>query len=184
MIRVSLERKTPYPCPPPTVVRAIPNLAVNVGRGVTIVEEQNHAPLSQEQSDMVVWIFGRVGKVFALSGAAFRSGVMMVTGGFGMMSVLMDAFFNCPLAIGLNKTDRRRLARMVLDGLESNIDHGLGLEHLRVCSSSWPSVPVTEALHILDRDGTKRIITEAMRYGIRRIEHDDQEVADGRWISE
>jgi len=172
MIKLNVQNNIPSPFRVPTVVRAVPNLAVKVGHGVTIVEQQDRAPLSREQADMVAWIFGRVGEVFSLSGDAFRSGVMLVTGGLGMMSVFTDWIFNCPLAHGLNKTQRRRLARMVLDGLESNIDHGLDLENLRAFSNPWLNNPVSEALAALDRGRTKPTITEAIGFGLARIAHD------------
>ncbi|KAL3458432.1 hypothetical protein BJX64DRAFT_225014 [Aspergillus heterothallicus] len=159
--------------PLPTLIHAIPNLAVNMRLGVTIIED-SFIGVQDQHIDLAFWLFEQVGQVYALPDGAFRAAAMMMTAGMAVIATALDGMYDYGISENMDRTQLDHLARLMLDGLARNVHFGVQLENMRSFCSSGRAGPATKALDLIDEDGVRYTIRGAMAAGGGCMEADPE----------
>ncbi|KAB5570009.1 pyrroline carboxylate reductase [Coniochaeta sp. 2T2.1] len=108
-----------------TIVRAIPNIASEVGKSSTVVSYHPDVPPSEEQLELVDWIFGLVGEVTHLPAHKMDAATALSASGPAFWSLVMEAAVDGAVAMGLGREEATRLAA---EGMRGTAEMVLGGE--------------------------------------------------------
>ncbi|KAB5558724.1 pyrroline carboxylate reductase [Coniochaeta sp. 2T2.1] len=92
------------------IVRAVPNIAGEVGKSSTVVSYHPDVPPSEEQLELVDWIFGLVGEVTHLPAGEMDAATALSASGPAFWAVVMEAAVDGAVAMGLGREEATRLA--------------------------------------------------------------------------
>jgi pyrroline-5-carboxylate reductase len=99
--------------PPSCFVRAIPNMAAQIGKFMTIIERNDMLHLVQQED--LVWKFKRLGQVKIIDADAFDAASVIARS--SMVSVAVDGLLNGSLEGGLKRADALELAAHAMLGM-------------------------------------------------------------------
>ncbi|KAK0709102.1 pyrroline-5-carboxylate reductase dimerization-domain-containing protein [Lasiosphaeria miniovina] len=107
------------------IVRAMPNTASLIRESMTVINTPS-PPLPQETSDLVTWIFRRIGEVVYLPPANMDACTALCGSGPAFFALMLEAAIDGAVAMGLPRTEAQRMAAQTMRGtagLVLNGDH-------------------------------------------------------------
>ena len=107
-----------------TVVRAMPNTASKVRSGMTVINIQT-PPLEKEQSELVTWMFERIGKVAHMPPANMDACTALCGSGPAFMAIILEAMADGGVAMGIPRAEAQMMAAQVRRGTSEMVLSGL-----------------------------------------------------------
>lgn len=95
------------------IVSALPNTAAAVRESMTYVANST-PPLTQEQTALVDWIFGKIGKVAHLPAHLASAATALCGSGVAFMAVVLEAMADGAVAMGVPRADAQAMAAQVM----------------------------------------------------------------------
>lgn len=108
-----------------TIVRAMPNTASLVGASMTVISTKT-PPLDPQTSDLVSWIFRRIGDVVYLPPSTMDAATALCGSGPAFFALMLEAAIDGAVAVGLPRAEAQRMAAQTMRGtaeLVLNGDH-------------------------------------------------------------
>lgn len=143
------------------VVRAMPNTAALVRESMTVIATTT-PPLPQQWSDLVTWIFSRVGRVVHLPPSSMDACTAMAGSGPAFMALVLEAFADGGVAMGIPRAEAQAMAAQVMKGTAGLVASG---EHPAVLRDkvSTPGGCTIGGLLVLEEGRTRGTVARAVR---------------------
>jgi pyrroline-5-carboxylate reductase len=106
-----------------TVVRAMPNTAAMVRESMTVIGT-TEAPLPSERSELISWIFTRIGKVVHLAPSQMDVCTALAGSGPAFVALVLEGLTDGAVAMGLPRAEAQLMACQVMKGTVSMIQKG------------------------------------------------------------
>ncbi|MGB0647369.1 MAG: pyrroline-5-carboxylate reductase [Bradymonadia bacterium] len=154
---------------PARVVRCMPNLAVELGKG--IVAEMGVNNLPREQSSWVAQAFGDLGTVVSLNDESQFDGITALAGSApAFCFVLAQALADAGVLQGLTRAQSETLAARVLEGAGALISHSKVPPETLKDRVASPKGTTISGLRALEARGFRSAIIEAVAASAARSE--------------
>jgi pyrroline-5-carboxylate reductase len=105
------------------IVRALPNTASGIRESMTVIAT-SAPPLPEEVSDIVEWIFERVGKVVHLPPSTMDASTALCGSGPAFFALMMEATIDGAVAMGLPRAEAQRMAAQTMKGTAEMVLRG------------------------------------------------------------
>ncbi len=160
-----LEARLP---PESRVVRAMPNLAMRVEEGMSVFCRGRHA--TQADGRLAVDILACGGYVRELAEEHFDAATAVSGSGPAFFAVLLDAFVEGGMALGLPAADALALSLRTMVGTAKVLTEGQGSPDELVRAVTSPGGTTAAGLAVLDRSTMRRMIEEILQAAARRAQ--------------
>jgi pyrroline-5-carboxylate reductase len=144
------------------IVRAIPNVAASVRESMTVIELPTPSP-SNDQKDLITWIFSQIGQTSFLSSDLFDCGTMLMAS-IATVSVAVDGILDGCVAEGMKRADASEMTAQCLLGLAKLLREGYHPAVLRESISS-PRGCTIQGLLAVERGGVRSAFAESVIAG-------------------
>lgn len=144
------------------IVRAIPNVAASVRESMTVIELPTPSP-SNDQKDLITWIFSQIGQTSFLSSDLFDCGTMLMAS-IATVSVAVDGILDGCVAEGMKRADASEMTAQCLLGLARLLREGHHPAVLRESISS-PRGCTIQGLLAVERGGVRSAFAESVIAG-------------------
>ncbi|WPH03098.1 pyrroline-5-carboxylate reductase [Acrodontium crateriforme] len=98
-----------------TVIRAMPNTAAAVRESMTVIGTSN-PPLPDETSNLITWIFERIGKVVRLPAANMDASTALCGSGPAFVALMAESMAAGAIAMGLPRDEAYLMAAQTMRG--------------------------------------------------------------------
>jgi pyrroline-5-carboxylate reductase len=105
------------------IVRALPNTASGIRESMTVIATST-PPLPEEVSDIVEWIFERVGKVVHLPPTTMDASTALCGSGPAFFALMMEATIDGAVAMGLPRAEAQKMAAQTMKGTAEMVLQG------------------------------------------------------------
>jgi pyrroline-5-carboxylate reductase len=153
-------------CPPTCVVRAIPNMAAQIGKSMTIIERSDI--LHPAQQEDLVWIFQRLGHVKIIDPDAFDAASMLAGSSMALLSVGLDGLLDGSVKEGLKRADALELAAHAMLGMAEMFRTGVQPADFRESVSS-PGGSTITGLITVESAGVRGAFARGMIDGTKML---------------
>ncbi|KAL6228722.1 hypothetical protein BDW75DRAFT_136185 [Aspergillus navahoensis] len=144
------------------VVRAIPNVAASVRESMTVIELPAPSP-SDDQKDLITWIFSQIGQTKFLGPDLFDCGTMLMAS-IATVSVAVDGILDGCVAEGMKRAEASEMTAQCLLGLARLLKEGHHPAVLRESISS-PRGCTIQGLLAVERGGVRSAFAESVTTG-------------------
>ncbi|KAJ6099895.1 hypothetical protein N7467_001430 [Penicillium canescens] len=118
--------------PPPCFVRAIPNMAAQIGKSMTITERNDMLHLAQQEN--LVWIYKRLWHVVKIIDPdALDAAFMLAGSSMALLSVALDGLLDGSIKEGIKRADALELAAHAVLGMAEMFRTGVQPADFREC---------------------------------------------------
>ncbi|KAL4767667.1 hypothetical protein BDW60DRAFT_199474 [Aspergillus nidulans var. acristatus] len=155
-----------FPSEKAVIVRAIPNVAASVRESMTVIELPTPSP-SNDQKDLITWIFSQIGQTSFLSSDLFDCGTMLMAS-IATVSVAVDGILDGCVAEGIKRADASEMTAQCLLGLARLLREGHHPAVLRESISS-PRGCTIQGLLAVERGGVRSAFAESVIAGTRHL---------------
>jgi pyrroline-5-carboxylate reductase len=155
-----------FPSEKAVIVRAIPNVAASVRESMTVIELPTPSP-SNDQKDLIIWIFSQIGQTSFLSSDLFDCGTMLMAS-IATVSVAVDGILDGCVAEGIKRADASEMTAQCLLGLARLLREGHHPAVLRESISS-PRGCTIQGLLAVERGGVRSAFAESVIAGTRHL---------------
>jgi pyrroline-5-carboxylate reductase len=146
------------------VVRTMPNLAVQHGRGLVVLATHG---LHDEQKIALQSVLGSLGVVIELPENLIGPATALVGSGPGFVALIAEGLEDGAVAVGFSRDQARRMVQAVIAGTGTLLDGGVDPAELRQRVSS-PAGTTIEGVAVLERGGVRGHLADAVRAAARR----------------
>lgn len=160
----SEEGKTPF------IVRTQPNVAARLRQSMTIIESPE-PELPARLSEVLVWIFEKIGGVKFLPADLFNTGTMLVGASMGLLTVPLEGMLDGGVAEGMRRADGVELVAQALEGLAGLLKSGAHPSILRENIAS-PRGCTIQGVMRLEREGARGTFAQAVIDGVKHLDGD------------
>lgn len=105
------------------IVRVMPNTASVNGESMTVVASSN-PPLSPKQSELVSWIFSRIGRVVHLPASAMDASTALCGSGPAFFALMLEAMADGAVAMGIPRAEAQEMAAQTMRGCAGMVLRG------------------------------------------------------------
>ncbi|KAJ9667079.1 delta 1-pyrroline-5-carboxylate reductase [Coniosporium apollinis] len=143
------------------VVRAMPNTASLVRESMTVIATST-PPLDPSQSQLINWIFTRIGRVVTLPPTVMDASTALCGSGPAFMALVLEAIADGAVAMGLPRAEAQMMAAQTMrgtTGLVLNGDHPAILRD----KVSTPGGCTIGGLLVLEEGGVRGAVARAVR---------------------
>ncbi|KAL4755168.1 hypothetical protein BDW72DRAFT_164258 [Aspergillus terricola var. indicus] len=161
-IRQNQTESESVPSEKTVVVRAIPNVAASVHESMTVIELPAPSP-SNDQKDLIAWIFSQIGQTSFLRYDLFDCGTML-TASIATVSVAVDGILDGCVAEGMKRAEASEMMAQCLLGLAKLLKEGHHPAVLRESISS-PRGCTIQGLLAVERGGVRSAFAESVIAG-------------------
>ncbi|KAF2846451.1 pyrroline-5-carboxylate reductase-like protein [Plenodomus tracheiphilus IPT5] len=143
------------------VVRVMPNTASFVGESMSVIQTSD-PPLSEEQAELVNFIFGSIGRVVSLPPANMDASTALCGSGPAFFALILEAAADGAVAMGLPRAEAQMMAAQTMRGTTGLVLNG---EHPAVLKDkvSTPGGCTIGGLMSLEEDGVRGAVAKAIR---------------------
>ncbi|KAL5000652.1 hypothetical protein BDV10DRAFT_31292 [Aspergillus recurvatus] len=141
------------------VVRAIPNVAASVRESMTVIELPAPSP-SDDQKDLITWVFSQIGQTRFLGSDLFDCGTMLMAS-IATVSVAVDGILDGCVAEGMKRAEASEMTAQCLLGLARLLKEGHHPAVLRESISS-PRGCTIQGLLAVERGGVRSAFAESV----------------------
>ncbi|KAL4957871.1 hypothetical protein BDW69DRAFT_155198 [Aspergillus filifer] len=155
----------------PVIARAIPNVAASVRESMTIVELPEAA--SEDDKNIVSWIFAQIGTVKVLNGELFDCGATLMAS-LATLSVAVDGILDGCVVEGLNRAEASEMTAQCLLGLAKMLQDGHHPAILRESIAS-PRGCTIQSLLAVERASVRHAFADSIIAGtqhLKRLQED------------
>jgi len=143
------------------IVRAMPNTPVAVGEGMTVITLGQYA--GQEHGELVLTIFGSVGKAVQMDESAMDAVTGLSGSGPGYAFVLIDALSDAGVWVGLSRRNATLMAAQTLMGAAKMVlETEKHPAQLRDMVTS-PGGTTIAGIHVLEQRGVRVALMDAVK---------------------
>lgn len=144
-----------------TVVRVMPNTAAMVRQSMTVIGTTS-PPLPAEWSELVTWIFTRIGKVVYLPPSQMDVCTALCGSGPAFVALMLEGLADGAVAMGLPRAEAQMMAAHVMKGTCAMVESG---EHPAIVREkvSSPGGCTIGGLLVLEEAGTRGDIARGVR---------------------
>ncbi|KAL4891444.1 hypothetical protein BDV59DRAFT_209097 [Aspergillus ambiguus] len=150
----------------PVIARAMPNVAARLGQSMTIIEAD--PTLSDEQAELLTWVFSQVGQVKHVAPEQFDAAGMLVGASMAMFTVPLDGLLDGCVVEGIRRPEALEMAAQVLSGMAALLKDGDHPAVLRESISS-PRGCTIQGLMTLEREGVRAAFADGMINGTEHL---------------
>lgn len=97
------------------IVRAMPNTASGIRESMTVIATSD-PPVSRETSNLVTWIFKRIGDVVHLPANTMDASTALCGSGPAFFALMLEAAIDGAVAMGLPRAEAQRMAAQTMRG--------------------------------------------------------------------
>lgn len=143
------------------VVRAMPNTASLVRESMTVVATST-PPLPAEWSNLITWIFSRIGRVVQLPPSAMDASTALCGSGPAFMALVLESLADGGVAMGLPRAEAQLMAAQVMRGTAGLVVAG---EHPAILRDkvSTPGGCTIGGLLVLEEGRVRGTVARAVR---------------------
>lgn len=144
-----------------TIVRAMPNTASGVRESMTVIATST-PPLATETSNLVTWIFKRIGEVAHLPEANMDASTALCGSGPAFFALMMEAAIDGAVAMGLPRAEAQKMAAQTMKGTAAMVLAG---EHPALLKDkvSTPGGCTIGGLMVLEEGTVRGTVARAIR---------------------
>ncbi|KAH9868028.1 hypothetical protein IAQ61_007335 [Plenodomus lingam] len=143
------------------VVRVMPNTASFVGESMSVIQISD-PPLSEQQAELVNFVFGSIGRVVSLPPANMDVSTALCGSGPAFFALMLEAATDGAVAMGLPRAEAQMMAAQTMRGTTGLVLNG---EHPAVLKDkvSTPGGCTIGGLMSLEEDGVRGAVAKAIR---------------------
>jgi pyrroline-5-carboxylate reductase len=146
------------------IVRTMPNLAVQNGRGLVVLATHG---MHAEQQTALEGVLRSLGVVIELPENLIGPATALVGSGPGFVALVAEGLEDGAVAVGFSRDQARRMVQAVIAGTATLLDGGVDPAELRQRVSS-PAGTTIEGVAVLERGGVRGHLADAVRAAARR----------------
>ena len=143
-----------------TIVRAMPNTAAAVRESMTVIVTSN-PPLPEETTDLVAWIFTRIGKIVYLPESNIDAGTALCGAGPAFCALMAESMAAGAIRMGIPREEAYTMVAQVMRGTSGLLQQGEHPALLRdkVCT---PGGGTVAGLQVLEEGAVRGTISKAV----------------------
>jgi len=143
------------------VVRVMPNTASFVGESMSVIQTSD-PPLSEQQAELVNFVFSSIGRVVSLPPANMDVSTALCGSGPAFFALMLEAAADGAVAMGLPRAEAQMMAAQTMRGTTGLVLNG---EHPAVLKDkvSTPGGCTIGGLMSLEEDGVRGAVAKAIR---------------------
>ncbi|KAL4906379.1 hypothetical protein BDW74DRAFT_150220 [Aspergillus multicolor] len=149
------------------VARAIPNVAASIRESMTVIELPAAPSPTKEHSDIITWIFSRIGQTKIISPDLFDCGSMLMAS-IATMSVAVDGILDGCVAEGMKRSEANEMTAQCLLGLAKLLQEGHHPAVLRESISS-PRGCTIQGLLAVEKAGVRSAFADSVIAGTQHL---------------
>jgi pyrroline-5-carboxylate reductase len=146
-------------------VRAMPNLAAELGESMTVIETTE---LPGDYMEITDWIFLQLGNTSLVAPDLYNVGGVLAGASGAFISVALDGIFDAAVNQGIKRPEARKIMAQSLIGLARLLESGNTPDILREKISS-PRGTTIEGLMSLEEDRVRYAFTKAVVQAVKRL---------------
>ncbi|KAK3340189.1 pyrroline-5-carboxylate reductase dimerization-domain-containing protein [Neurospora tetraspora] len=145
----------------PIVVRAMPNTASKIRESMTVINTVD-PPLPDSVTELLTWIFERIGEVVYLPPNLMDACTSLCASGTAFFALMMEAAADGGVAMGLPRAEATRMAAQTMRGAAGLVLEG---EHPAILREkvSTPGGCTIGGLLVLEEGGVRGAVARAVR---------------------
>ncbi|KAG8629015.1 hypothetical protein KVT40_002880 [Elsinoe batatas] len=144
-----------------TVVRVMPNTASKVRESMSVIASSS-PPLEQSQTQIIEWIFTRIGRVVTLPASNMDTATALCGSGPAFMALVLEAMADGAVAMGLPRQEAQFMAAQTMRGTTGLVLDG---EHPAILRDkvSTPGGCTIGGLLVLEEGTVRGTVARAVR---------------------
>lgn len=144
------------------IVRALPNTASLIRESMTVIANDDDAPIPPATMQLVTWIFRRIGEVVYLPSANMDASTALCGSGPAFFALVLEAAIDGAVAMGLPRADAQRMAAQSMKGAAGLVLNG---EHPALLRDKvgTPGGCSIGGLLVLEEGGVRGTVSRAVR---------------------